>query len=216
MGIFSLGFYFFYFSPKIQNDSPGRRGLGKKNQLFIKTDNFREALPLYGVFAISSSLILGCMIYWKSTQIDLGIEWSSVLLKFVCYLLSATIQDLVFFSLLLLRLRVLVNANMSSQEELARQFAAVLLLAVAVGFSHYPNWPLAFFSSVFAFCIGWIFYTHPNLFLVVIMHAFFGTMLHRIYQLHMKFGIFYANYDSQAHFFRKLIPGLEMLIGSRW
>jgi len=176
----------------------------------------KYALRLYGVFALVCIAILGGMIYLKSTQTVLGISWSSVLIKFVCYLLSASIQDLAFFSLLLLRLRVLVNANMMSQNDLVRQLATVLLLALFVGFSHYPNWPLAFFSSVFAFGMGWIFYTHPNLFLTVILHAFFGTILHRIYQLHMKFGIFYGNYDSQAHFFRKLIPGLEALIGSRW
>ncbi len=215
-GVLSLGCYYVFVSPALQRDSLDARGLGRLHQFFIKTQTLRNDIRWYGAYAVFCGMILGAALLWKSFTVGLDIDWHSFFLKYFLYLFSATLQGLIFFSVLMLRLRFMVTNYMPESSEHVRQFITVTLLAFAFGLAHFPNWPLIAFTFCFSFGLGWLFYSRPNLFLVVMLHAFFGAALHRVYQLHMKFGVFYGRYDEQAYFIRKIIPGLEMLIGNKW
>ncbi len=184
------GIYFSVISPKIHNDTFQDKGIGSKKHLFIKTDAIKGDLLLYGKFVLVCSGVMCVVIFIKSSQTGLGVNWSSFFLKYILYIFSATIQDVLFFSLLLLRLKYIVGNHLSSSSELGRQASTTFFLAIAFGLAHYPNWPLVLVTFFFFFGLSWVFYTRPNLFLVIMCHAFFGAVLHRIVMLHMKFGIF--------------------------
>jgi hypothetical protein len=215
-GVLLFGWYFVVVSPAIQQHSFDVRGLGGLRRGFIKTHTMKEDIWWYGVYAVFCGVVLGMALLWKSLDGGLEIDWHSFFLKYFLYLFSATLQALIFFSVLMLRLKFLVQHHMPGFPEQTRQWVTAALLALAFGMAHLPNGPLMVFTFCFAFGLCWIFYERPNLFLVVMLHAFFGAALHRIYQLHMKFGVFYGRYDEQAYFIRKIIPGLEMLIGNKW
>ncbi len=214
--LFMAGYYFLFQSPKIHNNSLYTRGLGEKVTLFIKTNSFKKDAVAYGIFALFCAVILTMAIFFKLTHTPLQIDWNGFFLKYILYFFSASIQDVLFFSLLLLRIRYLVQIHTFTDSQKLSRILTTLFLAAIFGLAHWPNWPLASWTFFFAFGLGWIFYARPNLFLVVMCHAFFGVVLHRIYQLHMKFGLFYGQHGSEAYFIRKIIPGLEMLIGNKW
>ena len=78
---------------------------------------------------------------------------------------------------------------------------------------HLPNLPLMILTFVFAFYLGYLFYEAPNLYIIVIVHALLGTLLHRVYELHMKLGIYFG---TEGYVSRFIIPGANDLIGGRW
>ncbi len=208
--------YFAYLSPKIHSNSLAERGMGQGRRLFIKCDSLKTDSRAYGLFALICLAFLGCAIALKSSQGPLVIDYYAFGLKYALYIMSASFQDTVFFSFLLLRIKFLISCHLSAEQDRNRQILTSFLLAAVFGLAHAPNWPLLKFTFVFAFGLAWIFYRRPNLFLAVMCHAFFGAVLHRIVQLHMKFGLFYGQTEADASFIRKVIPGLEVLIGNRW
>ena len=139
-------------------------------------------------------------------------DWYGLGLKFSFYLFSALIQDILFFSYILLRLKDLILI-----ESLHTKKIIVLLLFSSIfALIHLPNLPLMALTFIFAFWLGYVFYSTPNLYAIVIVHAFLGTLLHRVYELHMKIGLFYGVESHEGHFFRFLIPSFSEIIGHRW
>jgi len=116
------------------------------------------------------------------------------------------------FSYILLRLKDLILI-----ESLHTKKIIVLLLFSSIfALIHLPNLPLMALTFIFAFWLGYVFYSTPNLYAIVIVHAFLGTLLHRVYELHMKIGLFYGVESHEGHFFRFLIPSFSEIIGHRW
>jgi len=208
------GYYVFYLSPKLHSESLSIRGVGDRKTLFIKTDNLYSSASAYLVFVLVAALIFMIMLYLKY-----GNNWSEInpegfWTKYFFYLVSATVQDLIFFSFIFVKLKFLIKSSFSDQYRI--KLLTVTIFAIFFSLFHYPNMPLMFLTYFFAFGLGWIFYLKPNLFWVIMIHALAGVMLHRIYGLHMKIGILYGFHSSDASFFRKIIPGVEAFIGNSW
>jgi hypothetical protein len=92
----------------------------------------------------------------------------------------------------------------------------LFLFATLFSVAHVPNMPLMFLTFIFAFYMGYLFCKIANLHVIVIIHALLGTLLHRVYELHMKIGIFYGIESQEGHLIRFLVPAVADLIGNRW
>ncbi|PIF04213.1 MAG: hypothetical protein CSA86_02520 [Arcobacter sp.] len=161
-------------------------------------------------------IIVLSMIYHKSLYEKIIIDYYALFLKYFFYFLSAFAQALIFFSFLLLRIKEIVNNNKIIQNIYYKKIITIFVFSSLFALFHYPNWTLAFLSFFFALIGSWIFYTKPNIFLLVFIHATLGALLHRVYHLHMKIIFLYGHTEANYSFFRKLIPGIEQLIGTKW
>ena len=212
-----VGVYFVYFSPvRIHGDHPHTRGIGETRQLYIRTDNLSVAFKPYLGFVLTATAILLIATVFKDVNLLSSFHTETFISKFILYLFSAALQDIIFFSFLFVRIVVLIAVIFKEQTEQFRKVLSVAVFTLLFSLFHLPNTELMGITVFFSFWLGWIFYEHPNLFLIVITHALLGTMLHRIYQLHMKLGVYYGTYGEGDHFFRNYIPILQHLIENRW
>ncbi|MEA3405728.1 MAG: hypothetical protein U9R28_08320 [Pseudomonadota bacterium] len=204
--------YYLYISPTLHQDSHEARGIGSARKLFIRTDNFFTAWKLLFIpmLFIASLIILAS--WHKNTHFFANPDWDGFFIKFILYLASAFMQDILFFSYVLVRLKDLVTIK----SEQYKKTLVVIIFAVLFATVHMPNLPLVTVTFIFALWLGYVFYTVANLYAIVIVHAILGTLLHRVYELHMKIGILYGTDPQQVHFTRFLIPAVNELIGNRW
>ena len=201
-----IGYYLFWVSPVLHGDSPGARGLD--------SSTCKTSFVYYFVLLLIGLSVIVVMIYLKYGQRPPDIDWGVFWLKYGFYLTSAFLQDLIFFSFFQLRIKEIVSTHFTNKSE--QLWITVGVVAVAFGLFHIPNWPLTLFSIGFGFLVSLSFYLRPNIWAVVLIHALLGTVLHRIYQLHMKIGLFYGQTSPDASFFRKIIPFTEALISDKW
>ena len=209
----SMTFYYFYVSPTLlHQDSLETRGLGARKYLYVRTDNFLEAWRLLWIPMVVTGSLIVLAAWQKNTVFFIAPDWYALFLKFMFYLFSAFIQDILFFSYILTRLKDLVLIDDSHYKKII----VVLLFSALFSLIHLPNIPLMGLTFLFSFWLGYVFYSTPNLTVIVIVHALLGTLLHRVYELHMKIGMFYGVESHQGYFFRFLIPGIRELISNRW
>ncbi len=181
--------YYFFISPfYIHKDTLKERGLGKRKFFYIRIDNFNKAWhSLYMPLAIISIIII--FVAWKKdTSFFIEPDWNSLFFRFLIYLVSAFFQDIFFFSFIFIRLKELVIM----ESNFHKRITVTLFFAIIFTIFHLPNIPVMILTFIFAFWLGYQFYKIPNLAVVVIVHAFLGTLLHFIYELHMKVGVFYG------------------------
>ncbi|PID47439.1 MAG: hypothetical protein CR967_04375 [Proteobacteria bacterium] len=160
--------------------------------------------------------ILSSMIYYKSLHEEIVVDYYGVFLKFSVYLVSAFAQAVIFFSFIFFRIKNIVNCSNKFKNYYSKKIITITILSILFAVFHYPNWTLAFLCFCFAMVIGWVYYSKPNIFLITIIHATLGTLLHRVYQLHMKILFTYGHQEPHYSFFRKLTPWIEQLIDNRW
>ena len=212
--------YVAYVSPAIiHGDSLGRRGLGRWNTGFVRTDNLLPAARAYLPALIAGSLLFILAALIRDPGIFSRLNWYAFFLKFGFYLTSALGQDLLFMSFFLLRLNSLVavcDGPAQSPQELRRaEFRKKILASSLLGalfcIYHFPNPALMAISLIAGFSAAWIYDAYPNLLLVVCCHALLGTLLHRVLEMHMRVGPFYWN--SKAYIFRNLVPITKEWIG---
>ncbi len=206
----SVAFYYLYISPSIiHQDLLKERGMGNVKHLFIRTDNFTHVgkFVLVPLLIICGSILFAA--WYKKSNFFIEPDWYTLLLKLFFYFFSALIQDIFFFSFLLIRLKefIVIKSN------LLKHVVVVFIFSLFFSLFHLPNLPLMILTFIFAFWLGYIFYKTPNLYIVIIVHALLGTLLHRVYELHMKIGIFYG---TEKHIIRYTIPIINDIIGGRW
>jgi len=204
--------YYLYISPTLHQDSHEVRGIGSARKLFVRTDNFFSAWKMLFVPMLFIASIIILAAWQKNTHFFSTPDWNGIFIKFILYLASAFMQDILFFSFILIRLKDLVSLK-SAQ---LKKIVVVVIFAMLFAAVHMPNLPLVSITFIFALWLGYVFYTVANLHAIVIVHAILGTLLHRVYELHMKIGILYGTDPQQVHFTRFLIPAVNDLIGSRW
>lgn len=185
----SVVVYYFHISPLfIHKDTFEARGLGQRKSFFIRIDNFFEALNLVFFPLIIISAVIVLLAWYKDSNFFSEPDWYGLFYRFLVYLLSAFVQDIFFFSLILIRLKQIIVLK----SDLHKLIIVTLVFAVIFSIFHLPNTPLMALSFIFAFCLGCLFYKVPNLYVVVLVHAVLGTLLHLVYKMHMKVGIFYG------------------------
>lgn len=203
--------YLTYISPcLIFKDSFATRGLGRWNSLFIRTDNLRAALRGYGAITIIGAVtIVGATYLFRPAYLA-HINWSAFFLKLAFYISSALAQQLLFIGWLLVRLRIILQADPLNQTGNKRlQVSAVA--AIMAFLLHAPNVVIMCISLVAGFAFVWVSYATPNLFLAVSCHALLGTLLHRVAGIPVKIGPYYMLKDF--HFTRALFPFIKKVIG---
>ncbi len=204
--------YTFYFSPIfIHKDTLVSRGLGPKEHLYFRIDNFIDFFKRVSNIFLLSFLLIVLFAWWKDSPFFTEFNWYAFVLKFTFYLFSALLQELLFFSFVFLRIEELVTSN----SRYLHRFITVAIFSFIFMLFHLPNIPLMILSYFFAFVMGYYFYTYRNIYVIIPIHAILGTSLYIIYQLPMKIGSCYK-IGKGCHFMRNLIPQINDLIGSLW
>jgi len=171
--------YYGFISPFfIHNIHARERGLG----LNYFTELFLSVLPV--TFMASAAIIF---IAWhNNSEFFTTLDWHSLYMRWLIYLGSAFFQDILFFSLILTNLKYAFSKSRLSQIIILLFFSTVFFLF------HFPNIPLMFLTFIFAFILGGHYYRNPNLYVIILVHSILGTLLNKVYMLHMKIGIFYG------------------------
>lgn len=209
---FSAIIYYLYISPVyIHRDTLKKRGLGAKEHFYIRTDNLKDFYKGITLLFIASALAIILFSWYQHSPFFQHPNFTALLVKFIAYIFSATLQDLFFFSFLLLRLKEIITVNSGK----FHQFLTAIILAILFMMYHYPNTPLMILSFCFAFIAGYRFYNYPNLFAVVTAHAILGTLLHRVNELHMKIGPLYE-LENNSSIIRFLIPPINAYLDHLW
>lgn len=205
--------YYIFVSPlMIHKDTLERRGLGSREQFYLRTDNFYLAWWYIRTPLIITSAAIILVAWYNDSPFFIRPDWYALSLKFTIYLFSAFAQDILFFSFVLLRLKELITLRSDTLQNIS----VITLFATLFAFYHLPNIPLMILSFFFALALGQLFYKIPNLYVIVIAHALLGTLLHRVYELHMKVGLFYGIESQESFLMRNLIPIVNDIIGNRW
>lgn len=208
--------YILFISPKLHKETLSDRGIGTYRTFFIRTDNFFPSVYYYALLTLLA-LPVFIVTYWLKCFVNgYEIEANGFWIKLFFYLFSATAQDIFFFSFLMLRIDYILAHWLRGHR---LKYTTLVLFAVLFALSHLPNPSLMLMSGIFAFVAGWIFYdtNKRNLLLIVLMHASLGTILHRVYRLNMKIGVFYPEgFHGKEHIARELIPYVKELIGNMW
>lgn len=206
--------YLAYISPcLIFNDTLAIRGLGTWNTFFIRTDNLRSAFRGYGAITIIGAVFIVGYSLMLRPDLFSHLNWHVFFLKLGFYVFSALVQQLLFISWLLVRLRIILQDDLQDQTGSKRkQLLASVVAAIMVFLLHTPNLPVMFICLVSGFAVVWVSYTTPNLLLAISCHALLGTLLHRIAGIPIKFGPAYMHKDFL--FFQTLFPFAKRVIGN--
>jgi len=217
--LLSMALYFIYISPiLIYKDTLEDRGLGRDSFLYIRKDNFFQVCRKIALMTVAMGAIIVFSAWYIEATFFIKPDWYAFVLKLFFYLFYALVQDIFFFSFLLVRLKsfISIDGNLHIESDSSKIRVVVFSFAFFFSLSHLPNVNLMALSFVFAAYYGYIFYKTPNLYVIVIAHALLGTLLHRVFELHMKIGIFYGMPTQEGHLVRFLIPAINELIGGRW
>jgi len=205
--------YYLFISPfRVHEDTLEERGLGPGKRFFLRTDNFATAWQHIRIPLVVTSSAIILVAWLRGSTFFITPDWYALSLKFSFYLFSAFAQDILFFSFVLLRLKEIIYIR----SDTLKNIVVITLFATLFTLYHLPNIPLMVLSFFFALAFGQLFYKIPNLYVVVIAHAFLGTLLHQVYELHMRMGSFYGADTPQSLLMRNLLPFVDEIIGNRW
>ncbi len=207
-------FYVGYASPvMVHRDDSRERGVGNWRTLFVRTDNLREALRPFLWLTLIGTLIITALTLLLQPEIFARIHWQAFGLKLGLYLINASGQGLLFLSFFMLRLKVLLPSPAESGDGAGRHRLLVSgCCALLFALYHLPNPALMLVTLLIGFAACWIYYATPNLLIAVCSHAFLGTLLHQLLEMHMRIGPFY--WQSDLYIFRTLFPPVRDLIGN--
>lgn len=197
----------------IHHDPPGRRGLGPRRTLFVRTDNLRAALGHYLLLVIPGTLVLLGLALADDAAAAQRFVGRAFWLKLALYLFNALGQQLIFMGFFFVRLRELFGADLDAPGTPTLKTRVLVCGGTALLFTayHVPNVPMMGFAAVFGFWLAWIFYARPNLLLAVLCHAWLGTLLNRVVLLPMRVGPFY--WQPDRYVYRTLFPFVRSWIG---
>ncbi|MBC7986900.1 MAG: CPBP family intramembrane metalloprotease, partial [Sphingomonadaceae bacterium] len=197
-----------YVSPvRIHRDPSALRGWPRAGD----PGAFRAAWRVYALWtalAAAAMIAIGWLVdpeMWARARLD------AIGIKLAGYLVFGLIQALIFFGFVEMRLRSIVPERLGPARHRLLVAAATALIFAA---AHAPNPALIAITLGGGFAWALIFYRRPNILLLALSHAILGTILHRVIQLHMRIGPFYADPDS--YILRTAIPGLSEMIGPRF
>ncbi len=211
--------YIGYISPVlIHGDDHRYRGLSNWKTLFIRTDNFKQSLYSFGIITLVGAILIISAALVKNPSIFQNFNWNTFFLKLSFYLLSSAVQGL-FTMFILMRLIDLSSSDpfQINSDNPSGITSRILLTALITGYfslMHMPNFPVVAITLIFTPIILWQYFKTPNFFMLICTHAILGTLLHRIYELPMRIGPFYANPDR--YIIREIFPIIGKVIGSSW
>ena len=192
-------------SPFIYRDSRADRGLGGWRSLFIRCDNLWRAFVQFGFITLAGTALLVMLALWLNTAALSKINWLAVLNKFLCYSPYALVQDLFFYGFIFQRMLTLIPRPAQSevlscrfcdaQEIVRHRLTMVALMGIVFSACHIPNSSMMLISFVGAVVWTSVFYMTPNMLVLVLCHAFLGTVVSRIAFLYTRIGPFYAHND---------------------
>jgi hypothetical protein len=207
--------YVFWFSPvRLHRDLPAARGLGPRRTYFVRTDNLREALPVYALLAFAGTVLVLGLALWRDPNALALFTGLAFRVKLGFYLFSGLGQQLFFVGFFLPRMREALAPDPGGLSIPPARPRILICLGSALLFAlfHFPNPPLMGFVLLFEFALCWVALSWPNLLLAVLCHAWLGTLLHRIALVPMRIGPFY--WEPNLYVYRTLFPFLHEWIGN--
>jgi len=136
-------------------------------EMGIRHDNFKKALPFYFFFTIGSLITL--FLISQKVVMPKDIFTKIFYLKtFIFFLPSSFFQEFAFRSFLIPRLKHIFNSN----------FTIIFVNAVLFTLMHiiYSSWglilPILFVSGIF---FAWLYLKYPNLILISVAHSFLNV-----------------------------------------
>lgn len=198
-----------YLSPRRHHDPAALRGWPSGGP-----GAFSQAWPVYAGFTAAAAILLLLAVLIVDPARLGRVSWDAFAIKFVGYLVFGFLQSLIFFGFVLTRLRSLIPYGRDPGAEPRHRLQVAAATAAIFTLIHLPNLPLMAVALAGGFGWALIFYRRPNLLLLGLSHAVLGTILHRIVQLNMRIGPFYA--DPDRYILRAVIPWLNDLIGGRF
>lgn len=198
--------YVLALSPAIHRDTLAQRGLGNWKSCFIRVDNLPKATVQFGILTIIGSSVLVMKVLWLDSQSLFSINWLAFRDRFLFYLPFALIQDFFFYGFIFQRVVTIIPRpapqEMSSgvsgppERNMVRyRWATAIVMAIIFSVCHVPNSTMMLICFVAGFFWTFIFSLTPNITMVVLSHAFLGSILSRVNCLYTRVGPFYANND---------------------
>jgi hypothetical protein len=212
MLVISGGIYLLWISPVLlHRDPPEWRGWGGRGPDGHCPGAFKHAWRDYLVFTVIGAAALLAYAWRAEPDKLIHVDWYGVKIKFIGYGGFGGAEDALFFGFVLLRFRTMIPLTAGSRSALQHRFLVAMATASLFAACHFPNKPLMAISLLGGFCGSWIFYLRPNILLIGLGHAVIGTLLHRVVQLYMRIGPFYAH--PELHILRHVVPGLRGFAG---
>lgn len=201
-------FHILWFSPMVLHRNPPElQGWGRPADGGYRSGSWRDSWKTYARLTATLAAVLLAFAMWRNPSVLAGLNWKAFWVKFAGYTVYGPVQALIFFGFIEARFRAIIPRAMAGHRLLvATATAAVFALC------HLPNLPLLAITLVVGGGWAWVFYKFPNILLVGLSHAVLGTILHRVIQLPMRIGPFYA--EPNRYVLRSVIPGLKALIGN--
>jgi membrane protease YdiL (CAAX protease family) len=205
--------YLLWISPFILHCDPHElRGWGACGNDGSCPGSFKNAWRVYAVFTAIAAVVLIAYAWWLDPARLAHMNWKAFGLRFAGYILWGFVQVVTFFGFILTRIRAMIPLPAGSHSVLRHRLLVALVTTTIFAFYHLPNKPLMVFALSAGFCWSWVYYRQPNILLLAMSQAILGTLLHRVVQLHMRIGPFYAH--PELYFMRNVIPGLKQVIGN--
>lgn len=181
--------YIFFIAPIFHKDNKKERGFGGWKTLWIRTDNLKKSakdvlLVLTSIMIASVlivSLILGT--FWtpqgggfSAWLVEQGwLSAPNIYLdfggQFAMYILWGFIQQFLFLSFILVRLRKIFPGT-----DRNNRIGMALFVGLIFGSYHLLNFQLFTFTLISGTFWAWHFYHEPNMFTVSISHGLGGTL----------------------------------------
>jgi hypothetical protein len=180
-----------YVSPiLVHGDSPETRGLGTRRTLWARVDNLGPAAVRFGLLAAGVTALLLALGLLTSPERLAAFAPERFLRELGRYVPLALAQGiaLVFF---LVRLDHLSGEGSGASRAALSTGTAALLFALI----HAPNAAMVALSGLFALAAAAAFRSRPNLFALVLCHAWSGAVLRSVTDIPTRVGPFVSQPD---------------------
>ena len=204
----------------IHRDPAAVRGFGSWRTGLLRTDNLRAALRVYGTVAAAATAAIALGTLAADPAAFGRLDAHSFFLKLGLYVVGAAGQQTFFLAVFVVRLRAILGlgerpaAPAAAREWERRRLRLGLAAGAIFCVLHAPNPPLMAAALSGGAAFAWLYCRTPNFFVVVLCHAWIGTLLHRLAGVCMRTGPFYWKRDG--HVMRVLFPPLKHWIGNLW
>jgi membrane protease YdiL (CAAX protease family) len=206
------GAHIIWFSPMVlHRDPPELRGWGRRTSEHALAGSWRRAWRPYALLTATMAAVLLVFALVLRPAGFANLNWRAAALKFLLYIPYGTAQSIVFFGFIQARMASLIPYPSTALAEERHRLLVTVSTAALFSLTHLPNLPLMSFALVAGMSWSWLFRKAPNIVLLGLSHATLGTILHRVVELPMRVGPFYAEPDR--YIMRNAIPGLKALIG---
>jgi membrane protease YdiL (CAAX protease family) len=208
----AVGVHIIWFSPMVLHRDPTEvRGWGRRTSEHALAGAWRRAWRPYALLTATMAAVLLVFALLLRPAGFANLNWRAAALKFLLYIPYGTAQSIIFFGFIQARMASLIPHPSTPLAEERHRLLVTVSTAALFSLTHLPNLPLMTFALVAGASWSWLFRRAPNVFLLGLSHAVLGTILHRVVELPMRVGPFYA--DPNRYIMRSALPWLKSLIG---